>query len=244
MCASCSCCSSTSRALCRTRATSGTFLGGITGRSDAARAALLPLLNFARATCTRTRGASITSCGGPAGRSYAPRVSVDVRHVERQQLHTHPVCVWVCVSRYLKGAHTEHQPRVPSWLPTPRAFQRQSPGRHLDLYGYVDADHAADKGDGKSVGGYGGFLLLLNGGFGLPSATQRRGRQLVKQEDQGHLTLVLPSQSQWCAASICGCEVVRRICWTRWATCRPPPPSSPRTTPAQCTPATPTAPCA
>jgi hypothetical protein len=66
------------------------------------------------------------------------------------------------------------------------------------LFGYVDADHAADKDDCKSVGGH---VLMLNGG-----AICWASRKIK-------VVALSSFESEWYSASICGCEVqvVRRL---------------------------------
>jgi hypothetical protein len=66
------------------------------------------------------------------------------------------------------------------------------------LFGYVDADHATDKDDRKSVGGH---VLMLNG-----AAISWASRKLR--------TIALSSfESEYYSASVCSCEVtvVRRL---------------------------------
>jgi len=66
------------------------------------------------------------------------------------------------------------------------------------LFGYVDADHAADIDDRKSVGGY---VLLLNGG-----AVSWSSRKIK-------VVAISSFESEWYSASIAGCEVqsMRRL---------------------------------
>ena len=60
------------------------------------------------------------------------------------------------------------------------------------LFGYVDADHASDLDDRKSVGGY---VLMLNGG-----AVSWSSRKIK-------VVAISSFESEWYSASICGCEV-------------------------------------
>ena len=66
------------------------------------------------------------------------------------------------------------------------------------LFGYVDADHASDIDDRKSVGGY---VLMLNGG-----AVSWSSRKIK-------VVAISSFESEWYSASIAGCEVssVRRL---------------------------------
>ena len=66
------------------------------------------------------------------------------------------------------------------------------------LFGYVDADHASDADDRKSVGGY---VLMLNGG-----AISWSSRKIK-------VVAISSFESEWYSASICGCEVkaMRRL---------------------------------
>ena len=66
------------------------------------------------------------------------------------------------------------------------------------LYGFVDADHASNPEDRKSVGGY---VLFLNGG-----AISWSSRKIK-------VVSISSFESEWYSASICGCEivVVRRL---------------------------------
>jgi hypothetical protein len=66
------------------------------------------------------------------------------------------------------------------------------------LFGYVDADHASDSDDHKSVGGY---VLMLNG-----AAICWSSRKIK-------IVAISSFESEWYSASICGCEVtvVRRL---------------------------------
>ena len=66
------------------------------------------------------------------------------------------------------------------------------------LFGYVDADHASDADDRKSVGGY---VLLLNGG-----AVSWSSRKIK-------VVAISSFESEWYSASIAGCEVqsMRRL---------------------------------
>jgi hypothetical protein len=66
------------------------------------------------------------------------------------------------------------------------------------LYGFVDADHASNQEDRKSVGGY---VLFLNGG-----AISWSSRKIK-------VVSISSFESEWYSASICGCEivVVRRL---------------------------------
>ena len=66
------------------------------------------------------------------------------------------------------------------------------------LYGYVDADHASDSDDRRSVGGY---VLMLGG-----AAVSWSSRKIK-------VVALSSFESEWYSASICGCEVtvVRRI---------------------------------
>jgi len=60
------------------------------------------------------------------------------------------------------------------------------------MYGYVDADHAGDKDDRKSVCGY---VLMLN------------NRPISWSSKKIKLTSLSSFESKWYSASICGCEV-------------------------------------
>lgn len=66
------------------------------------------------------------------------------------------------------------------------------------LFGYVDADHASDHDDRKSVGGY---VLMLNGG-----AVSWSSRKIK-------VVAISSFESEWYSASIAGCEVkaLRRL---------------------------------
>ena len=66
------------------------------------------------------------------------------------------------------------------------------------LYGYVDADHASDADDRKSVGGY----VLMLGGAAISWSSRK-----IK------VVALSSFESEWYSASICGCEVtvVRRL---------------------------------
>jgi hypothetical protein len=66
------------------------------------------------------------------------------------------------------------------------------------LFGYVDADHASDADDRKSVGGY---VLMLNGG-----AVSWSSRKIK-------VVAISSFESEWYSASIAGCEVkaMRRL---------------------------------
>lgn len=66
------------------------------------------------------------------------------------------------------------------------------------LFGYVDADHASDADDRKSVGGY---VLMLNG-----AAVSWASRKIK-------VVALSSFESEWYSASVCGCEVtvVRRL---------------------------------
>jgi hypothetical protein len=65
------------------------------------------------------------------------------------------------------------------------------------LYGYVDADHASDSDDRKSVGGY----VLMLGGAAISWSSRK-----IK------VVAISSFESEWYSASICGCKVtvVRR----------------------------------
>jgi hypothetical protein len=66
------------------------------------------------------------------------------------------------------------------------------------LYCYVDADHASDSDDHKSVGGY--MLMLCSAAISWSS-------QKIK------VVALSSFESEWYSASICGCEVtvIRRL---------------------------------
>jgi hypothetical protein len=66
------------------------------------------------------------------------------------------------------------------------------------LYGYVDADHASDSDDRKSVGGY----VLMLGGAAISWSSRK-----IK------VVALSSFESEWYSASICGCEVtvIRRL---------------------------------
>ena len=66
------------------------------------------------------------------------------------------------------------------------------------LFGYVDADHAGDKDDRKSVGGY---LMMLNNG------------PISWSSKKIKVTCLSSFESEWYSASLCGCEVeaLRRL---------------------------------
>jgi hypothetical protein len=86
------------------------------------------------------------------------------------------------VLRYLKGTQD-----------TAMVFTRSSDaGAANVLYGFVDADHAGDRDDRKSVGGY---VLMLNG-----SAVSWSSRKIK-------VVSLSSFESEWYSASICGCEV-------------------------------------
>jgi len=61
------------------------------------------------------------------------------------------------------------------------------------LFGYVDANHAADKDDRKSVGGH---VLMFNGAAICWASSKIKAVALSSFE------------SEWYSASICGCDVV------------------------------------
>ena len=77
-------------------------------------------------------------------------------------------------------------------------YKPQTEGSANRLFGYVDADHASDKDDRKSVGGH---VLMLNGGAICWSSRKIKVIALSSFE------------SEWYSASLCGCEVtvVRRL---------------------------------
>ena len=77
-------------------------------------------------------------------------------------------------------------------------YSKQPPQLANRLYGYVDADHASDADDRKSVGGY---VLMLGG-----AAVSWSSRKIK-------VVALSSFESEWYSASICGCEVtvVRRI---------------------------------
>jgi hypothetical protein len=66
------------------------------------------------------------------------------------------------------------------------------------LYGFVDADHASDSDDRKSVGGY----VLMLGGAAISWSSRK-----IK------VVAISSFESEWYSASICGCEVtvIRRL---------------------------------
>jgi hypothetical protein len=78
-------------------------------------------------------------------------------------------------------------------------YSKQTDDRQANkLFGYVDADHASDVDDRKSVGGY---VLMLNGG-----AVSWSSRKIK-------VVAISSFESEWYSASICGCEVkaMRRL---------------------------------
>ena len=91
------------------------------------------------------------------------------------------------IVRYLKG--TSH---------VGLTYSKQPPELANKLFGYVDADHASDADDRKSVGGY---VLMLNG-----AAISWSSRKIK-------VVALSSFESEWYSASICGCEVtvVRRL---------------------------------
>jgi hypothetical protein len=91
------------------------------------------------------------------------------------------------IVRYLKG--TSH---------VGLKYSKQTPELANKLFGYVDADHASDSDDRKSVGGY---VLMLNG-----AAISWSSRKIK-------VVALSSFESEWYSASICGCEVtvVRRL---------------------------------
>jgi len=91
------------------------------------------------------------------------------------------------ILRYLKGTKGEGI-----------SYGNAAPGLENVLFGYVDADHAGDKDDRKSVGGY--VMMLNNGPVSWSS-------KKIK------VTALSSFESEWYSASICGCEVeaLRRL---------------------------------
>ena len=77
-------------------------------------------------------------------------------------------------------------------------YSKQDEGLANKLFGYVDADHASDADDRKSVGGY---VLMLNGG-----AVSWSSRKIK-------VVAISSFESEWYSASIAGCEVkaLRRL---------------------------------
>jgi len=86
------------------------------------------------------------------------------------------------ILRYLKGTKD-----------VKLTYQRQPPELANKLFGYVDADHATDPDDRRSVGGY---VLMLNG-----AAVSWASRKIK-------VVAISSFESEWYSASICGCEVV------------------------------------
>ena len=75
-------------------------------------------------------------------------------------------------------------------------YSRQSDETLINrFYGYVDADHAADVDNCKSVGGY---VLMLNGG-----AISWSSRKI-------QVVAISSFESDWYSASMCGCEKALR----------------------------------
>ena len=85
------------------------------------------------------------------------------------------------ILRYIKGT-----------LHVGLTYGNAAPGMENLMYGYVDADHAACTDDRKSVAGY---ALMLN------SAAISWSSRKIK------VTSLSSFESEWYAASICGCEV-------------------------------------
>ena len=91
------------------------------------------------------------------------------------------------VLRYLKGTRESGI-----------SYGRADDGMENVLYGYCDADHAGDKDDRKSVGGY--IMMLNNGPISWSSKKLK-------------VTSLSSFESEWYSASLCGCEVesLRRL---------------------------------
>ena len=91
------------------------------------------------------------------------------------------------VLRYLKGTRT-----------VGLSYGNASDDNANVLFGYVDADHAGDKDDRKSVGGY---LMMLNNG------------PISWSSKKIKVTSLSSFESEWYSASLCGCEVesLRRL---------------------------------
>lgn len=85
------------------------------------------------------------------------------------------------ILRYLKGTKSHHL-----------RYKTRTDDSSNVLFGYVDADHAGDKDDRKSVSGY---ILMLNGG---PVSWSSRKIKV---------TSLSSFESEWYSASMCGCEV-------------------------------------
>ena len=72
-------------------------------------------------------------------------------------------------------------------------YRRQPPELANKLFGYVNADHATDPEDRKTVGGY---VLMLNG-----AAVSWASRKIK-------VVAISSFESEWYSASICRCKLV------------------------------------